>query len=380
MKIGIMTMQRIRNYGSFLQAYGLKKIIEKMGHEVVFVDYMEEAPVEELRTFHATKAYRLMKKIKRKAKIGVNKVRFLFKTEESEFSSFIKKFEKEYIPELGITKSKNYRTKVDVLVIGSDEVFNCTQGEGVGFAKELFGENNQAGKVISYAASFGNTTIEKLENHKIRDEVAGLLNNFSTISVRDRNSYEIVKELTKKSPFIHLDPVLIYDFSKEVVSSVREKDYIIVYAYNGRISEEEGKMIRDFADAKKKKIISISGKQPFCDQYIYCRPLEMLAYFKNASYVITDTFHGTIFSVINHKKFVTLVRTDGENTKGYGNQEKLGYLLEKLELEDRRLDDICQLSQIMVKGINYDNVDGIIEHERKRTIDYLQENLTVTGE
>ena len=66
MKIGIMTMQRVRNYGSYLQAYGLKKLIESLGHEAVFVDYKIEPSVETLGTIKANRYYRILKKLYRK--------------------------------------------------------------------------------------------------------------------------------------------------------------------------------------------------------------------------------------------------------------------------------------------------------------------------
>ena len=71
------------------------------------------------------------------------------------------------MPLLGITDEMNYNPTVDCLVIGSDEVFNCIQkNSNVGYSPELFGKNNHAKKLITYAASFGNTTLEKLENIK----------------------------------------------------------------------------------------------------------------------------------------------------------------------------------------------------------------------
>ena len=378
LKIGIMTMQRIRNYGSYLQAYGLKKLIEGLGHEVVFVDYKTEPPAEVIGTLKANKYYRVLKSMWRKIRIGKNKLIRMFRSEKSsEFSRFIETFEKQYLKELGVPKERQYRTEVDVLVIGSDEVFNCTQGDGVGFSRQLFGAENRAGKVISYAASFGNTTLEKLEKNKIREEVQRLLKGFSALSVRDRNSFEIVKTLTGKEPELNLDPVLIYDFQEDIQDMVTEEGYIIVYAYNNRISEEEGRAICDFARARSKKLIAISGEQSFCDEYVYCKPLQMLSYFKHADYVITDTFHGTIFSVINHRKFATLVRRD-EDAKGYGNQEKLGYLLEKLGLKSRRVDNIKELPEILDQEIDYTAVDILLEKERRRTLEYLKSHLPGT--
>lgn len=375
MEIGIMTMHRIRNYGSYLQAYGLKKMIEELGHHVVFVDYKVEVPVGKRGNFKENELVKIVQKIYRKAKLGRNKaLRILRKEKSVGFSGFVSAFEKEYIRSLGVSKKHRCRTEVDILIIGSDEVFNCTQGENVGFSKELFGADNHAGKVISYAASFGNTTLLKLERYGIRGTVGELLNNFSALSVRDKNSYDIVKTLTGKGPQLHLDPVLVYDFEEEIEDVVEEKDYILVYAYNNRMTEEEGKEIRKFAAKKKKKLIAVSGEQFFCDEYIYCEPLKMLSYFKHADYVITDTFHGTIFSIINHRPFATLMRKD-ESAKGYGNQEKLSDLLKTFGLKERCVENLQQFGEILEKPIDYIAIDEIRRKERLRTMDYLKKQI-----
>ena len=107
---------------------------------------------------------------------------------------------------LGIADEMNYNPTVDCLVIGSDEVFNCIQkNSNVGYSPELFGKNNHAKKLITYAASFGNTTLVKLEKYKKTDEVGALLNKFDAISVRDANSGAIVEQLTGKEIAIFPD-------------------------------------------------------------------------------------------------------------------------------------------------------------------------------
>lgn len=375
MKIGIMTMHRIKNYGSYLQAYGLKKMCEELGGEVVFVDYKIEDPVDVQGTFKGTALYKVARKIVRF--IRKSKRKFLSARKEkiiTPFEQFISDFSAKYIPSLGVSKKKCYRTNVDILIIGSDEVFNCTQGQGVGFSRELFGLNNSAKKVISYAASFGNTTFEKLKKYNIADEVGELLNNFYKISVRDKNSEDIVYSLIGEKPELHMDPVLMYDFSKDIIDKHTLKDYIVVYAYNKRITKVEGEKIRAFAEKNHKKLIAISGNQEFCDEYVFSEPLEILSYFKHADYIITDTFHGTIFSIINHKKFATIVRRD-ENAEGYGNQEKLMYLLESLGLQDRIVTELSEIEKTISRPINYDIIDEILQKERVRTKKYLKSQI-----
>lgn len=378
MKVGIMTMQRIHNYGSFLQAYGLKKLIEEQGHEVVFVDYRFEPAVQDRGTWKASVVYRWMENIRHK--MGVCKKQLLEKYGKkrlSDLTRFELDFETKYLRELGVPAKKNYRAGVDILVIGSDEVFNCTQGNAVGYSRELFGKGNRAGKVISYAASFGNTTVEKLEKSGIKEEVSELLTYFSALSVRDRNSCEAVRELTGKEVPVLLDPVLIYGFCRErevKAASVPQKDYILVYGYNQRITEAEGELIREFAGKKGKKLIAMGGNQSFCDEYAYCSPLEIFQYFMNADSVITDTFHGTIFSVLTHSRFATIVREDAE-AGGYGNQEKLGDLLQRLQVEQQKISDLSQLEEILTQPVDFELTEEILREERKKARNFLKEEL-----
>ena len=153
-KVGIMSMQRIANYGSFLQAYALKKLIEDTGCNVEFVDYHVEAPVVKESADSKNKFVRKLEKGMETFKYNVpfsHKVAFI---------KYKQSFGKKYMPLLGVTENMNYNPNLDCLVIGSDEVFNCIQkNTNVGNSLELFGKDNNAKRLISYAGSFGNTTI-----------------------------------------------------------------------------------------------------------------------------------------------------------------------------------------------------------------------------
>ena len=216
------------------------------------------------------------------------------------FSNFCHTFQNEWLPILGVTDERVYSPKLDVLVIGSDEVFNCTQSNlDVGYSPQLFGYENSAEKLITYAASFGSTTIEKLDKYGKTTEISNLLKEFDAISVRDKNSHDIIKTLTAIDPIDSIDPVLLYDFSNEVDNiDVDLSNYIVVYAYSERINKIEAEAIQAFAHSKGKKTLSIGVKQSFTDLYVNVDPFTLLAYIKNADYVITDTFHGTVFSIM----------------------------------------------------------------------------------
>ena len=365
-KVGILSMQRIANYGSFLQAYGLKSILEELDCQVQFVDYRVGPCLVD-----ADGGYGIVRKLAKVAEV------FRYRAplaDKLRFIKYKKNYTSNYYPMLGISDEMNYTPELDLLMIGSDEVFNCVQSNtNVGFSPELFGQNHRAKRLISYAGSFGNTTLEKLEQYKVAQQVASYFRGFDAISVRDDNSGKTVETLTGRKPEYHLDPVLAYDYKgkcEKIPQTVQESGYMLLYGYSGRISAEECKAIRAYANRKGLKVYCIGGVQDCCDKFIDCNPFEVIAYFRNAACIVTDTFHGTIMSVITHSKSATLIRKSG-----YVNSEKLTDLLKRLKLECHTLDRMDRLDEILGQDIPYAETDRIIQAERERTYQYLRDQI-----
>lgn len=355
MHIGILSMQEVRNFGSFLQAFALKSEIEKLGHTCSFINVKkgEQLPGLERNYYFFFK------------KIVVRFMAFDFIKRIGNEIRFRNAF-KEYHKELEVNSKEvaNY----DVVVIGSDEVFNCTQAVDYGFSSQLFGNIPEAKKVISYAGSFGFTTISRLDKYCIKDKVREAMKNLSAISVRDNNSSDIVKELLSITPAMHVDPVLTFDFGSLIPKTVNESNYIIIYTYPGRIkSKEEIKAIKKFAKDKGKKLISLGFYFSWCDKTIIPHPFEVMAYFKNADYIITDTFHGSIMSMKFNKQFCTIVRES--------NSQKLSALLGKFNLESQIVSDTKSIEKIISQEIDFDYVNNTIKSEKKKSRKYLIDML-----
>lgn len=375
-KIGIMSMQRIYNYGSFLQAYGLKKLIENSSKDVSvqFIDYEAGKPLVNSQIKEPTGIKRVLHKLKEYNDVDsslINKIKFF---------NHKRTYSRRFFPILEITAERKDATGLDLLVIGSDEVFNCVQSNtNVGYSPDLFGRNTKAKEVISYAGSFGNTTIEKIENYGIKNELQEDFSNFKAVSVRDNNSLKIVRELGVKSPVLNVDPVLAYDYMRleNKIPSQRlyKEKYMIVYGYSGRLSKEENEVLKTYAKDKNLKILCFGGVQGCCDEFIDCTPFELLAYFRDADFIVTDTFHGTIFSIINKKNFATIIRKSIGNS--YGNEEKLGFLLELFGISSQRVDTVkySKLEEVLNIKIDYDSVFEELQKRRKDTQDYL--NATI---
>lgn len=349
-KVGIMSMQRIKNYGSYLQAFALSNMIKSLGHEVEFVDFKIEPCI-----------------IPAVSKTSVEDIAKEYRDYFYIVENFEKQYETKFLKELKIHK-RNERPELDTLVIGSDEVFNCLQDNSdVGYSLELFGKKHNAKRLITYAASCGSTTIERLKNHDKHEEIAELLNEFNAISVRDENTRNFVESLSNIMPINHLDPVLVYDFKDNVVDNVNIDNYIIVYAYPFNLNDEECEKIKKFAKKHDKKIVSIGSYQKCTDIFIPAHPLEVLPYFEKADFVITNTFHGTIFSIKSHTPFVSFVRNY--------NSEKMTDLLNRLKLEDRMISSLEELDQEFCKEIDFCKTDDVIEKEKIRAVEYLKNNL-----
>lgn len=351
-KIGILSMHRIVNYGSFMQALGLKLLLKEIGYEVCFVDY-HVGPWYSMANIKKTLIYNQIR----------NVFRYIMKKKKNpEYVAISSQYS-----ELGLDERYHYRTKVDVLILGSDEVFNYIQtGDNVGYAPELLGIHSRADRVISYAASCGNLTKERLLKYNKVDEFSDAMKKLATVSVRDDNTYLLIRECTDRNPIRHLDPVLVADFKDIMTDNIDDEDYILIYGYTNRFTNEEGNAIRRYAQKCNKKLIALGGTQSFCDATVYCKPLEVFAYFSHAAVIITDTFHGTIFSVVNHKNVAVIVR-DGEN----GNRNKLGCLIKQLGMENKVVQDINELEKVIEAEIPYSEIDEIRKRERTRTLDYL---------
>lgn len=351
MHIGIVSMQRVINYGSFLQGFALKRILEELGYEVSFVDIKKGNNII-VRKTSKTSGVKIDKFILKRIE------HTLFKKKRT------KKFNVEYFSTIGInTPAKE--EECDKIVIGSDEVFNCCQASAWGFTTQLFG--NTACPAITYAASAGYSNMNEITNLGIASQIENALKKLSAISVRDDNTLSMVESFNLKA-LKHLDPVLIFDWNKVIKPIHRYKDYILIYAYDNRINDEdEIKAIKKFARQQHKKIISFGVYQRWCDKNVLCSPLELIAYFDAADYVITDTFHGTVISIKRNKKFATIIRDSNKN--------KLKDLLSTFGLTNREITNVANLEYVITNEINYQNVNTIIKTEVDRTMKYLHENL-----
>ena len=365
--VGILSMQRVNNFGSLLQCYSLKKIIEDLGNCADFIDiepnknddsFMQKKLICE-EAILANKS-----KLSKIDKYAFNRI--LIKIKSNRQIAIFNKFRKDY---LNISDKKKL-TEYDTCVIGSDEVFNCASISPWGFTTQLFGNVKEAKKVITYAASCGSTTLEVLPDCVLK-LIEDSFKNVSSISVRDKNTYDFVRKVYNKKINTHFDPVLIGNFENEIKqnSSIKlPNKFCVVYSYYNRINKNfEIEVIKKFCKKNHLKIISIGAPQFWIKNHMVLNPFEMLYAFSKADYVITDTFHGTIFASKYSKKFAVLVRESNKN--------KLSDLIKRLKKQNHLCDSIEDIYKIYNIENSIINTNRICEFERKESIKYLKENI-----
>lgn len=368
LKICILSMQRVNNMGSLLQSYALKRILESMEAEVEFID---------------------IKRIEEDFKLlGNYKQCFYGENELSGLRGKLRKLDRYTLNRIHIRKQcdmqdvvfEGFRTKIlqlqiksdsyDLCIIGSDEVFNCLSAGTWGFTSQLFGNIPEAKKVITYAASCGSTTYEEL-SVAISERIKEAFQNVSGFSARDKNTHDFIARLTDKEIENNLDPVLIYNFDKEIKMVTLPKlpvHYCVIYSYYNRIhTREEINAIEYFCKKNKLIPVAVGTPQFWLKNYIVCTPFQCLKIFQYADFVITDTFHGTIFSAKYAKKFAVLSRDSNKN--------KLLDLVDKIGMRVHLMNSIEELDIKYGITKNKTDFDKLIEKEEKKSLQYLKSFL-----
>lgn len=347
-KIGIITITGLGNYGNRLQNYALQQVIEKI-------------PGCKCETLH-NNSCRLKGYIK---KIVMPKRHTLSEREQK-----FQEFNNEFISFTDISISNIAKDRrlleYDCLVCGSDQIWNSDFPEndranfGYFFAKQT---------VISYAASFGTDTVAESK----RTRYAKYLNRMKAISVREEKGKEIAEQLTGRNDvFVHLDPTLLltedeWSCVEKRPEQYRNEKYILKY-FLGSENIQLDKEIEMYAQKHELKIIdAISPSSIYCN----IGPSEFLFLEKNAELIVTDSFHACAFSVIYKKPFIVAERQE-KALQGMGS--RIDTLLKHFQLENQKYTG-DNFDQLIISSVNYQKTEEIIELEKKRSIEYLKENI-----
>lgn len=369
-KVIILTHELRTNYGGLMQAYALQQYIKNLGRLA--------------HTTNVQKSGRIIRQGKYIARLILSKFTKkisnlppVFTLEISQANNkFIKKYIYQVDPEESLSAS--------FLIVGSDQVWRQAY---VDVDKYLFSfVKDDSIPRISYAASFGRDDIDEY-SPRMKRKTAKLAKKFKAISVREKSGIKLVRDNWGMDATYHIDPTLLFSadhYSKLIENST---DNLIenkgkVFAYVLDRAGEKGKIIQKVSKLLKGEVFEVLPPKPQHyrdykkDPEKYNLPpiTQWLKGFRDAEFVVTDSFHGCVFSIIYNKPFIAI----GNKSRGLG---RFLSLLELFNLEDRLVNKADEVTKSLVfEKIDWDQVNKIIQKEQVRSHDYLIKHLEVDNE
>lgn len=367
MKVAVITRHSIFNYGSLLQTIATQAVIEKMGYECDIIDYQRD-----------DENYRKIASILvKKTKWNKNTIlRMIYTaTQSPKFYLMGKHFENLRKGAIKTTKLyhsidelKEDKPQADIYMTGSDQVWGPIGNDS--FDPAYFLEFTDQDDVrLSYAASFGKTQF----TDAILNNMKSYLEKYNVITVREKSAVEIIDKMGVGKAISVLDPTMLLDstyWSRMICDPTPEK-YILVYQlHNNRQMLEYAYRL---AAEENLKLVTMSSTMQHLvhrgSKHIFLPTLsQWLGYIKNASFMITDSFHGTAFAINFNTQFVNIL--PGETATR--NQS----ILSMTGLMDRVITDYNNFSCFEQK-IDYDKVNYLIQQKRRESLAALEDMFKV---
>ena len=364
MKIGIITFHSAHNYGAVLQAYALSNALSNMGHDAEIIDYRPKF-IRDLYSINILdKLFNLKSILSLVLMYPVRISRF------KKFEDFIKYKMKlsleRYNSSFEIT---NNPPLYEAYIAGSDQIWN----PGInGVMGEYFLEfvKDKDSKKISYAASFGS---KKLED-RFNDEISKKLIELNSISVREDDGVHIIESLINESPQHVLDPVFLLsvsDWNRIIIKPKIDFKYVLIYMME--YNEEIITLANKIAEEKDIKILNLSNAIKV-SKGIYknirnAGPEEYLGLLFYADYVVTNSFHGTSFSIIFEKNFFVIPHSKLNS--------RIENILSIVGLENRQILDVKEKTEVILSNLNTNKarVKILLQAEISSSKEYLTKAL-----
>ena len=391
MKIGIVTFVKCDNYGAELQAYALQKKLNLLGYDAEVINIEKEKGVLEssFRSYRDAiinryKRYGLIKGTMKVAELvkgkydtrkafvaNSEKVEERHKIFEAFFDTYIKHSDQFYTLE---DMRQIQKLPYDVMIAGSDQIWNFMQTRYLDVFFLMMANRWNARK-ISYAASF---SVSRIPNGK-KAMYKQYLENMDAISVREIMGKDIVESCSDCKATVVLDPTLLINRT-EWVSFIGRKDYllenkryVVVYTLSGShyiytlAKKIARKLVAEVINIKLgfSKVDGDDGIIHICD----AGPQEFISIFNSAVYVITDSFHGTAFSINFNIPFTTLL-----NPASNINSRALS-ILKQTGMEERLIYDDGSNKEPSSLAVDFEPVNKVIEASRTASLEFLRENL-----
>lgn len=369
MKIGIITLPIRTNYGGILQAYALQRVLKNMGHEAVTIKKDRNIPLW-IKPAVYTKRFLMKYVLRRKNAINVFHEQYqkrILPIITQNTQTFIDK----YIEREDFDITKNCKKEFGAFIVGSDQIWRPKYIGDIANAYLKFAENWNVRR-ISYAASFGTDEWEYSVNQtRICKD---LVSKFDAISVRENAGIDLCKKHFNVDAIEVLDPTMLLDVSHYL--SLFENDSIEkntkgLFVYVLDKNEDTNKIECQIRATLQYDAFytSTDNSSAKLEDRIATKVENWLQSFYEAKFILTDSFHACVFSILFNKPFVV-----------YGNAgrglSRFDSLLHKFDLLDRRVGcDDKNLAQILDTPINWDNVNEILKRERQKSFNFLEKAI-----
>lgn len=367
-KIGIITYHRAINYGAILQTFALHSKLKEIGEKNHILDYRNI----KLEKDHAKKNIKELKTPKDLARY------FLlyrnYNKKHDKFRSFLDNYLELSEPIFTIEKLKESEKEYTLFITGSDQVWNYKINDKDPAYFLSFVQDKSKKK--SYAASFGLGKIPEEYKHQYKN----LLNDFDSLLIREKQGVKIIKDLLSRESSVVLDPTMLLS-QKQWLTSLGldktksyylNKKYILVYAFAGETNIKKLAINISMRTGYKILWISTTYKHSVKIKYIKTAgPEEFISLFSNAEYIITNSFHGTAFSINFNKEFFTEMLPESS-----GVNSRLEDILELFGLQERMI--TSSDADVIDSRIDYDKVNLRLKEERDKSLSLLYDTISNT--
>lgn len=379
MKVGILTILNVNNYGAELQCCALYRKLHKMGYDAEVINYLFGInPGHKFESEKKTVPISFKQNIKVQLLPIVQNVFCLFYKKNKEIRN--KRFEEFHLKYNRLT-DKIYPSvsslydadfDYDVICIGSDQVWNYMKGYSLEPFFACFDRNNT--KKISYASSIGLSSLSKEAEEVFENE----LSRFSSISVREQQASDLLSRLLHKNIDVVLDSTLILNHNEwlEVANfdMCPIEKYILVYIVTIKPCNYVLELARHIAKQRNLKIVRIcrdaypehSGHD--VQEILTAGPSDFVGLFAKAEFVVTNSFHGTAFSINFSKSFYSVIKSK------HSTNSRLTNILRKLKLDNRIIPVGSPLPNI--SDIDYFQPSERLEEERLHSLEYIRKALS----
>lgn len=383
-KVGIVSCYFKHNYGSMLQAYATQKVLDNMeipnetiniDENIDFANGKKKYYMSQITNIPFIKSKLGMVKLKLDKKINKNLGNNI-QIRDNKYKEFEKNFK----------LTKPYKTYKELsaqcanysdVIVGSDQLWLPVNVVADYYTLNWVPDNVNK---VSYATSFGVSTVPD----KYKNDYKKFLNRINCLSTREEAGIKLVDQLSDNKATLVCDPTLLLnkkewmDIQKE--EPIIKEKYILCYFLGKNIEH------RKFAERLKEKtgckIVSLNHadeyvkySDKFCDYAPYdIGPAEWINLIRNAEYVCTDSFHGTVFSLINNTKFFTFERYSNKNSKVSTNS-RIYSLLGIVDLKERILSGTENVDDVIKMQINFDNVNEKLDKFRESSKGFLKNSI-----